>query len=107
MAVLFYQVYGTGHDPLTIVSVKTLDKSGYEYALTFMDKSPEMQVFVGKKYRWPALPLVVKCDINGDEEVIGSLVELKEHLGMEEDEECTPCEERKRKLKEIVNQRNT
>ena len=107
MAVLFYHVYGTGHDPLTIMSVKTLETSGYEYALTFMDKSPEMQVFVGKKYKWPALPLVVKCDINGDEEVIGSLVELKEHLGMEEDEECTPCEERKRKLKEIVNQRNT
>ena len=98
MAVLFYQVYGTGHDPLTIVSVKTLDKSGYEYALTFMDKSPEMQVFVGKKYRWPALPLVVKCDINGDEEVIGGLPELKEHLGMEEDEGCTECEKKRRQI---------
>tara|TARA_B100000073_G_C23441053_1_gene455345 strand:- start:195 stop:509 length:315 start_codon:yes stop_codon:yes gene_type:complete len=97
MAVLFYQVYGTGHDPLTIVSVKTLDQSGYEYALTFLDKSPEMQVFVGKKYRWPQLPLVVKCDINGDEEVIGGLVELKEHLGINDDEECKPCEAARKK----------
>lgn len=95
MAVLFYQVYGTGHDPRTIVSIKTLDKSGYEYALTFLDKSPEMQVFVGKKYRWPELPLVVKCDINGDEEVIGGLVELKEHLGMD-DEGCSECEKKRR-----------
>jgi hypothetical protein len=72
-----------------------------------MDKSPEMQVFIGKKYRWPALPLVVKCDINGDEEVIGGLPELKEHLGIEEDEECSECDKKKRRLKEIVNQRNT
>jgi hypothetical protein len=98
MAILFYQVYGTGHDPYTIVSVKNLEKSGYEYALTFMDKSPEMQVFIGKKYRWPSLPLVVKCDMNGDEEVIGGFNELKEHLGIEDDNEgCSDCEKKRRR----------
>jgi hypothetical protein len=80
------------------VSVKNLEKSGYEYALTFMDKSPEMQVFIGKKYRWPSLPLVVKCDMNGDEEVIGGFNELKEHLGIEDDNEgCSDCEKKRRK----------
>ena len=90
MSILFYHVYGTGHDPYAIEAVKQLDRSGYEYALTFLDKSPEMQVFVGKKYRWPTLPLVVKCDMNGDEEVIGGFNDLREHLGLEDDD-CREC----------------
>ena len=85
----FYHVYGTGHDPYAIEAVKQLDRSGYEYALTFMDKSPEMQMLIGKRYRWPTLPLVVRCDVNGDEEVIGGYNDLKEHLGLEDD--CEGC----------------
>ena len=69
----FYHVYGTGHDPYAIEAVKQLDRSGYEYALTFMDKSPEMQMLIG----------------NGDEEVIGGYNDLKEHLGLDDD--CEGC----------------
>jgi len=89
----FYHVYGTGHDPYALEAVKQLDKSGYEYALTFLDKSDEMRIFVGKKYRWPSLPLILKCDINGDEEVIGGFMDLKEHLGYEDD--CESCKDKK------------
>jgi len=43
---------------------------------------------------WPTLPLVVRCDVNGDEEVIGGYNDLKEHLGLDDD--CEGCSKQKR-----------
>tara|TARA_Y100001938_G_C7837557_1_gene304468 strand:+ start:290 stop:574 length:285 start_codon:yes stop_codon:yes gene_type:complete len=86
----FYHIYGSGKDPYCIECVRMLDTSGYEYALTFLDKSPELSKLVSKKYSVNKFPVVVECDINGNEESIGGYTELK--AALEYKDECKTCD---------------
>ena len=86
---VFYHVYGNGQDPYCIESVKMLESSGYEYVLTFLDKSPEMKKLTANRYNISKFPLIVECDINGKEEVLGSYTELK--TALEYSDDCQEC----------------
>ncbi|HHZ94742.1 MAG TPA: hypothetical protein EYN67_04085 [Flavobacteriales bacterium] len=87
----FYHVYGEGQDAYCIESVRMLDVSGYEYVLTFLDKSPNMARLVSKKYDVQTFPLIVECDINGSEQVLGSYADLK--AALEYSDDCQDCKE--------------
>jgi len=89
----FYHIYGSGKDPYCIECVRMLDPSGYEYALTFLDKSPELSKLISKKYEVNKFPVVVECDINGKEVVIGGYRELKRALDYKDD--CKECKKNK------------
>ena len=89
----FYHIYGSGKDPYCIECVRMLDQSGYEYALTFLDKSPELAKLVSKKYEVSNFPVVVECDINGAESTLGGYKELK--IALEYHDECKQCKKDK------------
>ena len=89
----FYHIYGSGQDPYCIECIKMLDSSGYEYALTFLDKSNELKKLVSKKYEIQSFPVVVECDINGAEQVLGGYNELK--IALEYKDECKGCKKNK------------
>jgi len=74
----FYHIYVTGECPYCVEAVKILNESGYEYALTFMDKSPELRTLMKKKYKWDTVPIIVECTISGEEKLIGGCSDLKE-----------------------------
>ena len=90
----FYHIYGSGQDPYCIECVKMLDGSGYEYALTFLDKSNELKKLVSKKYDIQSFPVVIECDINGTESLLGGWKELK--IALEYKDECKGCTENKK-----------
>ena len=89
----FYHIYGSGQDPYCIECIKMLDSSGYEYALTFLDKSNELKKLVSKKSEIQSFPVVVECDINGAEQVLGGYNELK--IALEYKDECKGCKKNK------------
>ncbi len=86
----FYHVYGSGKDPYCIECVRMLEPSGYEYALTFLDKSPELSKLISRKYGVNKFPAVVECDVNGKEELIGGYNELR--TALEYKDECRTCD---------------
>jgi hypothetical protein len=89
----FYHVYGSGKDPYCIESIKILDGSGYEYALTFLDKSPNLAKLTADRYDISKFPLIVECDTNGGETVLGSYSELK--VALEYSDDCKECKKNK------------
>jgi len=92
----FYHIYVTGECSYCVEAVKILNESGYEYALTFMDKSPELRTLLKKKYKWDTIPIIVECSITGEETLVGGCSDLKKMFSElcedHEDEDEDSCD---------------
>jgi glutaredoxin len=89
-----YHIYAKSKCPFCVKAINLLHEMGYEFVLTLLDNSPEYYHKLKQKYEHRTVPMIVECDVAGNEKFIGGFTDMQDYfadyLNAPEDTEDSP-----------------